>query len=243
MKKLKLIGTPYKVFKNTAFLKGMFNSELEVARYEGASLRTVSGIRGMVKKSVADGKGNFRATFEDKILMSDIVFCRAWVPVEPKKLYNPIASLLAPAGDEESLAVMKTVAELRREKNVPIPVNTDSVYSPRAPTVALIPCVYRSDCKRDSFASKPKMDKKGTGRQESLILSREEKKTYTLMQQLNTVRNQKVKARREKQRERVKKHLKKKAKDSEKFAVKGREEKKRKYRAMGLAARAKKGKY
>ena len=189
--------------------------------------------------------GNFRATFEDKILMSDIVFCRAWVPVEPKKLYNPIASLLAPAGDEESLAVMKTVAELRREKNVPIPVNSDSVYKPiERQTRRFNPLrIPQRLQERLPFASKPKMDKKGTGRQESLILSREEKKTYTLMQQLNTVRNQKVKARREKQRERVKKHLKKKAKDSEQFAVKGREEKKRKYRAMGLAARAKKGKY
>jgi hypothetical protein len=36
MKKLKLIGTPIKVFKNTAFISGMFNSDLEVAKFEGA---------------------------------------------------------------------------------------------------------------------------------------------------------------------------------------------------------------
>ena len=30
VKKLKLTGTPYKIFKNTAFLKGMFSSILEV---------------------------------------------------------------------------------------------------------------------------------------------------------------------------------------------------------------------
>ena len=29
-KKLKLVGTPYKVHKNTAFIQGMFNSDLEV---------------------------------------------------------------------------------------------------------------------------------------------------------------------------------------------------------------------
>ena len=33
MKKLKLIGEPYKIEKNTAFIKGMFNSKLECAKF------------------------------------------------------------------------------------------------------------------------------------------------------------------------------------------------------------------
>lgn len=45
----------------------------------------------MVTKALREGQpGTFRATFEDKILLSDIVFCRTWMPVEIKNYYNPV---------------------------------------------------------------------------------------------------------------------------------------------------------
>ena len=67
MKKLKLVGEPFKIFKNTAFIKNMFNSSLEVAKFESAVLRTVSGIRGSIKKSTKEGpEGSFRATLKTK---------------------------------------------------------------------------------------------------------------------------------------------------------------------------------
>jgi ribosome biogenesis protein BMS1 len=79
------VGHPYKVGRNTAFIRDMFNSQLEVAKFQGATLRTVSGIRGSIKKAVTNMSGQnnappgaFRATFEDKVLKSDIVFLRTW---------------------------------------------------------------------------------------------------------------------------------------------------------------------
>jgi ribosome biogenesis protein BMS1 len=112
MKKLKLVGYPFKIFKNTAFVRGMFNSPLEVAKYEGAKLRTVSGIRGAIKKSVREGPpGTFRATFEDKVLMSDTIFCRAWVPVSATPFYNPITSYLALAHADSKVKKIKDKEE------------------------------------------------------------------------------------------------------------------------------------
>lgn len=87
MKKLKLVGEPVKVFKNTAFVKNMFTSDLEVAKCTGSRIQTVSGIRGQIKKAQGTD-GSFRATFEDKILMSDIVICKTWIRVRSGQRTN-----------------------------------------------------------------------------------------------------------------------------------------------------------
>ncbi len=98
VKKLKLVGYPYQVAKKTAFIKDMFSNQLEVARFVGAKVRTVSGIRGQIKKPLnkPHPEGAFRATFEDKLLLSDIVFMRTWYPLSPITYYNPVTSHMLP---------------------------------------------------------------------------------------------------------------------------------------------------
>lgn len=129
VKKLKLTGAPFKVFKNTAFVKDMFTTALEVAKFEGANVRTVSGIRGQVKKALPKPDGCFRATFEDKILMSDIIFLRAWHHVKPRMFYVPMASLLL--GDKQRWQGVRLTGQVRQDAGIPTPTDIDSQYKVR----------------------------------------------------------------------------------------------------------------
>jgi hypothetical protein len=71
-------------------------------------------------------EGSVRCTFEDKILMSDIVFLRAWTSVDVPRFFNPVTSLLQ--AHNSVWKGMKTSGELHRQHDLPIPVNTDSLY-------------------------------------------------------------------------------------------------------------------
>lgn len=237
VKKLKLVGYPYKIFKKTAFIKDMFTSALEVARFEGASIKTVSGIRGQVKKAVKTGEGkegSARCTFEDKILLSDIVFLRAWTRVDIPRFFNPVATALQPV--DEVWKGMKTVAELRREQCLPIPVNKDSLYKPierqqRRFNVLKIPKKLQAAL---PFASKPKgHPKRKTPLLESrraVVLEPHERKVHALVQQLQTIRKDKVKKRKLQHEEKRKAYELKKEKDEQIAKRRQREERRKRYR-------------
>ena len=190
VKKLRLVGTPYKIFKNTAFIKGMFNSSLEVAKFEGAAIRTVSGVRGQIKKILRSPDGAFRATFEDKILASDIVFCRTWFPVDVPQLYNPVTSLL------RDWSGMKPARLVRQEKGIKLLQQHDSKYKPvvretRHFNPLHIPTQLQQQL---PFKSKPKFQKRlQNGRkQKAVVLEPKEKKILSLMRQISTVHHDKV---------------------------------------------------
>lgn len=234
VKKLKLTGTPYKIFKNTAFIKDMFNSALEVAKFEGANIRTVSGVRGQIKKALAKPEGAYRATFEDKILMSDIVFLRAWYSIEPKKLYNPVTSLLL--ADKKGWKGMRLTGQIRREEGVDTPLDPNSAYrtverSTRRFNALKIPRKLQADL---PYASKPKVmnaQKKPTYLQSrAVVMGDEEKKAVALLQQIQSLKKDKVARRKEKQEERRKGHREKVEASEERKAEKIREERREKAR-------------
>ncbi|KAL7488232.1 hypothetical protein ACHAW6_013816 [Cyclotella cf. meneghiniana] len=239
VKKLKLVGTPTKIYKNTAFISGMFNSDLEVSRFEGASIRTVSGIRGQVKKALREGQpGSFRATFEDKILLSDIVFCRTWVPVEVKHYYNPVTSLLCKDG-VDGWRAMKPKSILHVETETPIEVNPDSIYKPierkeRKFNKLFVPKSIESAL---PFASKPKDEKKRKTKsyasKRAVMMDADEKKKYTFIQAVNTIRNEKLAKKKEKKVERKLARSKELARKEEKLEATRKAKKRQHYRTEG----------
>ncbi|XP_049665784.1 ribosome biogenesis protein BMS1 homolog isoform X2 [Accipiter gentilis] len=240
VKKLKLTGFPFKIFKNTSFIKGMFNSQLEVAKFEGAAIRTVSGIRGQIKKALRTPVGAFRATFEDKLLMSDIVFVRTWYPVSIPTFYNPVTSLLKPAGEKDSWSGMKTTGQLRHERGIKLKQNKDSLYKPivrekRHFNKLHIPKALQ---KALPFKNKPKnLEKKGKTPKDqwrpAVIREPHEKKISALLSALSTVNNYKIKKAKIKHREQLKEYLKVKQKEDEQKFKRQKEAKKKIYRILG----------
>ncbi|KAG9469029.1 hypothetical protein GDO78_021346 [Eleutherodactylus coqui] len=239
VKKLKLIGYPCKIYKNTAFIKGMFSTVLEVAKFEGASVRTVSGIRGQIKKALRTPEGGFRATFEDKLLMSDIVFLRTWYAVTVPSFYNPVTSLLKPVGQKESWTGMKTVGQLRHELGIKRKPQKDSLYKPimrqeRHFNPLHIPKALQ---KALPFKSKPKMmEKKGKVPRDkvrpAVIREPHERKIMALLNALGTVNNYKKQKAKVKQKQQRKEFLQLKQKEGEEKLKRQKEAKKKHFSAV-----------
>ncbi|KAI1552313.1 BMS1 GTP-binding protein required for 40S ribosome biogenesis [Pyrenophora tritici-repentis] len=236
VKKLKLTGHPYKIFKNTAFIKDMFKSALEIAKFEGASIRTVSGVRGQIKRALSKPEGNFRATFEDKILMSDIVFLRAWYPIKPRRFYNTVTNLLAPAtpdleGESTSWQGMRLTGLVRHENNLPTPSDKNSAYRPitretRVFNPLRVPRKLAADLPFKSQIATTKPQKKQTYLQKrAVVLGGEEKKARRLLDQVVAIRNDKVEKRRQKQQERKDPYKRKVKENEEKRAEREKREK------------------
>ncbi|KAL8319770.1 hypothetical protein RB597_006505 [Gaeumannomyces tritici] len=225
VKKLKLTGAPYKVFKNTAFIKDMFSTSLEIAKFEGAAIKTVSGVRGQIKRALSKPDGHFRATFEDKILMSDIVFLRAWYPIKPHRFYNPTSNLIG-------WQPMRLTGEVRHAEGVATPQQRNSLYRPieratrhfnpvRVPKALAVELPFKSQIVQTR--SQPRqtyMQKR------AVVLRGEEKKARDLMQKLTTIRKDVAEKRRVKKEEHRAAYRKKVAEGEEKKAAREKRESK-----------------
>ncbi|KAL9084550.1 MAG: hypothetical protein Q9159_005168 [Coniocarpon cinnabarinum] len=216
VKKLKLKGFPHKVFKNTAIIRDMFRSDLEIAKFKSGNLRTVSGVRGMVKGAAGRQfpEGYIRAGFEDKILKSDIVFLSSWATVRPREFYMPMTNLLTDASaskastnsqdqqpDKTEWQGMRTTGQVRAAFNLRTPQNHDSNYRPiNRPDRHFNPLRVPRKLAQDlPFKSQITTMKPQSGdtylQRRAVVLGGEEKKARDLMQKLFTLRNEKVQKR------------------------------------------------
>ncbi|KAH0535993.1 hypothetical protein FGG08_007110 [Glutinoglossum americanum] len=251
VKKLKLTGTPYKIFRNTAFVKDMFTSALEIAKFEGASIRTVSGIRGQIKRALSKPEGHFRATFEDKILMSDIIFLRAWYPVRPHRFYNPVTNLLEPPSgkesDSEGWKGMRLTGEVRRDQGLQTPLQKNSQYrqierQTRHFNPLRVPRALAAELPFKSQIHAMRPQRKETYLQKrAVVVGGEEKRARDLMQKLMTIRNDKVAKRRAAQEERRKVYRKKVAENLEKKGEREKRERDEYWRKEGKKRKSQDG--
>ncbi|KAF7346152.1 hypothetical protein MSAN_01842000 [Mycena sanguinolenta] len=220
VKKIKLTGVPYKIFKNTAFVKDMFNTALEVAKFEGANIRTVSGIRGA-----------------DKVLKSDIIFLRAWYSIQPRKFYNPVTSLLL--SDKSQWTGMRLTGQVRRDEGIKTPLNVNSTYKKiERPERRFNPLVIPKKLQAAlPYASKPRVmkpQKQQTYLQKrAVVMEPEERKAVALLQQIRALRKDQVARRKEKKNEKKAEHRKKVEKAEERKADKVKERKKEVMRMTG----------
>ena len=213
VKKLKLVGTPIKIYKKTAFIQGMFNSILEVTKFEGATVKTVSGIRGQVKKAIRAPEGAFRGKFEDKILMSDIVFIRTWFTINIPKFYIIVRDLLLPTDQRLKWQGMKTQGQLRFENNIHMEHKRDSRYKTYTERKAHVPVPLKISSKLQAalpYKAKPKylQKKDESARRIAVIREPEEQEVADTINQLKVIEKERKRKEREVMLERVKKHKK-----------------------------------
>jgi ribosome biogenesis protein BMS1 len=174
---------------------------LEIAKFEGAAIKTVSGVRGQIKRALSKPEGHFRATFEDKILMSDLVFLRSWFPIKPHRFYNVVTNLLG------TWQGMRLTGEVRRDQNIPTPMDKNSKYRPIERTArhfnALrVPRALAAELPFKSQIVTTKPQRHQTYMQKrAVVLGGEEKKARDLLQKLTTIRKDVAAKRRAKKEE------------------------------------------
>ncbi|KAH0484893.1 MAG: hypothetical protein KVP17_003841 [Porospora cf. gigantea B] len=244
LKKLKLIGRPDSIKKRTVFVKGMFTSDLEVNKCLGARLQTPSGIRGEIKKPIGT-LGRFRAAFEDQLHPNDLVMLKSWTTVQPKKFCNPVL-------DREDWRKIRTISELRRAHQVPIPQKPGSAYvgktlerKERVFSTAKIPknvMVNLPFDAREVEVREKRIKDKLVEQETAVMMSEFEARVSGLLDGLKTTKDGHLKAQEAKNKSKAAARKRLDAKADERRGAKEKEKRKKRYLKEGqiLEARRKK---
>jgi ribosome biogenesis protein BMS1 len=165
------------------------------------------------------------------------------VRVDVPRFYNPVTNALVKSDDE--WLGMRTVGQIRYDKQMAIPVNPDSIYKPierkkRVFNKLQIPKALQQAL---PFKSKPKLEptrkRKTLEQKRAVVQDKQEKKMTTMVQQLNTIKNEKLAKRKVQQEVRRSVKAKKDAKDNEWRSALLKDKKKSKYREQGKAEKLK----
>ena len=200
VKKLKLVGYPAEIHPVTPPLSGHVHQFIEVAKFEGAAIRTVSGIRGQVKKAVNSPKEPSVHPFEDKILMSDIVFLRTWCTRLSLVPSTPVTSLL----QKGPWQGMRLNSEVRNEAQRPFPFKMILfTVQLRGKSVVSILLRYPSRWLKLCPSLPPKEVKAPrpgsylAERAKSVVPEASERRALTLLQQIATINRDKQRRKKE----------------------------------------------
>ncbi|KAI3914686.1 hypothetical protein MKW92_021860 [Papaver armeniacum] len=154
VKKRKQLKKPLKIFKETALIKDMFTSDLEIDWFEGAAIQTARGAQGNVKKAAQEKlviklirkgdqprEGIASCSLQHEISLSDKVFMRVWDQVgELKDSRDCIEQGMETIGDLKASRDcieqgMETVGELNDSLDKDDPARRQSMIEHRRSVV------------------------------------------------------------------------------------------------------------
>lgn len=169
--------------------------------------------------------------------MSDVVILRSWYPVNVKRFYNPVTSMLLK--DKTEWKGMRLTGQIRAAQGIETPSNPDSAYKKverveRHFNGLKVPKIIQKNLPFKSQIHQMKPQKKSTYiAKRAVVLGGEEKKARAFMQNVLTLSRSKDEKKKAKKQDDRKERLKKLAKAEEEKSHKDRQKKKEYFASQG----------